>query len=71
MYISRLSICCLLIGALVVESTSLTNKQHEKARNLIISAEEKIITGGRLSLSNDEEWADKTLKNAKNAEVNI
>lgn len=59
----------LFLFVYVVHPFTISKDQYEKSRQLIIQAEEKLMLGGRLELSDKEEKVDMLLKKIKNVEV--
>lgn len=61
----------LVLFVCVVHPFTLSIDQYEKSRQLIIKAEEELMLGGRLQLSDKEDKVDNILKKIKNKEVKI
>lgn len=59
----------LVLFACVVHPFTISSDEYEKSRQLIIKAEEKLMLGGRLVLSDKEEKVDGILKKIKMKEV--
>lgn len=63
------SFVILFLFVCVVNPFTISLDQYEKSRELIIQAEEKLMLGGRLELSDKEEKVDLLLKKIKKVEV--
>lgn len=63
------SFVILFLFVCFVHPFTISKDQYEKSRQLIIQAEEKLMLGGRLELSDKEEKVDMLLKKIKNVEV--
>lgn len=61
----------LVLFVCAVHPFTLSLDQYEKSRQLIIKAEEELMLGGRLQLSDKEDKVDNILKKIKNEEVKI